>query len=51
MLKPFTIEFQPFIDEITGREKAVRECADIATMERIRGMLLSIWLLQALNRF
>ncbi|KAF8421781.1 hypothetical protein EV426DRAFT_188583 [Tirmania nivea] len=36
MLKPFAIEFQPFIDDITGKEKTVQECADMATMERIR---------------
>ncbi|KAF8421789.1 hypothetical protein EV426DRAFT_188790 [Tirmania nivea] len=36
MLKPFAIEFQPFIDDITGKEKTVHECADMAMMERIR---------------
>jgi len=43
ILKPFAIEFQPFIDDITGKEKAVQECADMATMERIRGLFISIW--------
>ena len=38
MMKPFAIEFQPFIDDITGKEKTVQECADMATRERIRGM-------------
>ncbi|KAF8432861.1 hypothetical protein BGX38DRAFT_226934 [Terfezia claveryi] len=37
ILKPFAIEFQPFIDDITGMGKTVQECADMATMERIRG--------------
>ena len=41
MLKPFAIEFQPFIDEIAGKEKTVQECADMATMERIRSMFAS----------
>ncbi|KAF8421773.1 hypothetical protein EV426DRAFT_188014 [Tirmania nivea] len=36
MLKPFAIEFQPFIDDITRKEKAIKKCANIATMERIR---------------
>ncbi|KAF8421777.1 ankyrin repeat-containing domain protein [Tirmania nivea] len=36
MLKPFAIEFQLFIDDITGKEKVVQECANMATMERIR---------------
>jgi len=43
MLKPFAIEFQPFFDDITGKEKTVQECADMATMERIRGVFISIW--------
>jgi len=43
MLKPFAVEFQPFIDDITGKEKNVQECADMATMERIRSMFVSIW--------
>ena len=38
MLKPFAIEFQPFINDISGKEKIVQGCADMATMERIRGM-------------
>jgi len=43
MLKPFAIEFQPFLDDITGKERSVQECADMATMERIRGVFVSIW--------
>jgi len=43
MLKPFAVEFQPFIDDITGKEKIIQECADMATMERIRSMFISIW--------
>ena len=38
-LKPFDIEFQPFIEEINNKEEVVRRCADIATMERIRSMI------------
>ena len=41
-LKSFDIEFQPFIEEINAKEGVIRECADAATMERIRGMLLYI---------
>ncbi|KAF8421808.1 hypothetical protein EV426DRAFT_608034, partial [Tirmania nivea] len=36
MLKPFAIEFQPFIDDISRTEKTIKECADMATMERNR---------------
>ena len=36
VLKPFDIEFQPFIDEINTKEGAIRQCADAATMERVR---------------
>ena len=39
VLKPFAIEFQPFVDDIAGKEKTVQESADIATMERIRSTL------------
>ena len=39
-LKPFDIEFQPFIEEINAKEGVIRECADAATMERIKGMIL-----------
>ena len=42
MLKPFAIEFQPFIDDITRKEKTVQECADMATMERVRGLFVYI---------
>ena len=42
MLKPFAIEFQPCIDDIIGKEKTVQECANMATMERIRGMPVPI---------
>ena len=34
MLQPVDIEFQPFKEIDT----AIRECADAATMERIRGI-------------
>ncbi|KAF8428968.1 hypothetical protein EV426DRAFT_702744 [Tirmania nivea] len=36
MLQPFIIEFKPFIDDMTQMEKRVQECADIATMDRIK---------------
>ena len=42
ILKSFDIEFQPFIEEINAKEKVIRECADAATMERIRSMILYI---------
>ena len=32
----FDIEFQPFIDEINVKEGVIRECADAATMERVK---------------
>ena len=38
MIKPFTVEFQPFIDDINNDAKTIRECADAATMKRIKGM-------------
>ena len=41
-LKSFDIEFQPFIDEINAKEGAIRECADAATMERIRSIILQM---------
>jgi hypothetical protein len=41
MLQPFVIEFKPFIDDMSQTEKRVRECADIATMDRIKS--LSWW--------
>ena len=40
LLKPFDVEFQPFIDEIDAKERLVRECADAMTMERIKGIIL-----------
>ncbi|KAF8436690.1 hypothetical protein BGX38DRAFT_1213998, partial [Terfezia claveryi] len=35
-LKSFNVEFQPFIEDINAKEKVIRECADAATMEKIR---------------
>lgn len=35
--KPFAVEFQPFIDDIATREKAVWRCAEMATMGGIKG--------------
>ena len=37
-LKSFAIEFQPLIEEINAKEVVVRQCADAATMDRIRSM-------------
>ena len=34
--KSFDLEFQPFIEEINAKEGVIRECADAATMERVR---------------
>ena len=33
-LKPFIIEFQPYLDDISGAEKKVQDCATMAAMER-----------------
>ena len=38
-LKSFEIEFQPFVEEINAKEGAIRQCADAATMDRIRSMV------------
>ncbi|KAF8436100.1 hypothetical protein BGX38DRAFT_1262515, partial [Terfezia claveryi] len=35
-LKSFDIEFHPFIEDINAKERVIRECADAATMEKIR---------------
>lgn len=44
--KSFEVELLPFIKEIEGKEKTIRECADAATMQRIQSMLfLSLFLL------
>ena len=42
MFKPFDIEFQPFIQEIDAKEVVIQKCADVATMERIKGTTLHI---------
>lgn len=49
MLKPFDIEFQPFIDEINAKERVIQECGDFATMERVKGMILHMVLVQLAN--
>ena len=38
MLQPFDLEFRPFIDEIDAKEIVIRECADAATMKRIKSI-------------
>ena len=39
-LKSFNSEFQPLIEEMNTKEEAVSKCANAATMDRIRGMIL-----------
>ena len=36
MLQSYANEFKPFIDDMSRMEQRVRECADIATMDRIK---------------
>jgi len=36
-IQPFSIEFKPLIDEITDKERALRELAHSATMVKIIG--------------
>ena len=36
-LKSFDLEFKPFIDEMNARVGVIRECANTATMERVKG--------------
>ena len=40
MLKPFDVEFGPFMAEIDEKEKVIRECADSVTMGRIKSKLI-----------
>lgn len=42
-LKSFEVEFLPFIEEISAKEKVIREYADVATMEKTRSMLPSFF--------
>lgn len=37
-------EFQPFIEEINTKEGVIRECADAATMDRIKSIILLVML-------
>ena len=37
-LKSFDLEFQPFIEEMNAKARAIRDYADAATMGRIKGM-------------
>jgi hypothetical protein len=37
-LKPFSVVLQPFIDEIGEKERAVKEVANMANMEMVKGM-------------
>ena len=38
-LNSFAIEFQPFIEEINAKEGVIRQCADAATMDRVKGLV------------
>jgi len=38
MLKPFTLEFQPLLEEVLKWEKEVKECGDMAIMQTILGL-------------
>ena len=38
-LKPFDLEFQPYIEEINAKEGDIRKYADAASMERIKSMI------------
>ena len=51
ILKPFDIEFQPFIDEIDAKERVIQECGDFATMKRVKGSLATDAFLSALAPF
>ena len=46
-LKTFEIEFQPFIEEINAKEGVIRQCADAATMDRVKskwtGLKVNNW--------
>ena len=41
-LKPFDLEFQPYIEEINAKEGDIRKYADAASMERIKGMIIHL---------
>lgn len=41
-LKSFNVEFQPFVDEINNKEGDISKYAGVATMQRIKGMILHI---------
>lgn len=38
MITPFEIEFQPLMNDMNDCANAVRECADAATMKRVKGI-------------
>ena len=48
-LQPFDIELQPFIEEIDAKVAVIREYADAATMEGIKGTLLPIYSINILR--
>ena len=41
-LKPFDIEFQPFIEEINVKEGVIRKFADAATMARVKSTYIPV---------
>ena len=45
-LKPFDIEFQPFIEEINVKEGVIRKFADAATMARVKGTYIRFYTLR-----
>jgi hypothetical protein len=36
-IKPFSISFQPLLNQIENKEKALKKLATMATMEGVRG--------------
>ena len=45
-LKSFNIEFQPLIEELNTKEEVISKCASAATMDRIRGTILWIYVIE-----
>jgi hypothetical protein len=36
-MKPFSMTFKPYLNEVENKEKALRELAGMATMEGVKG--------------
>ena len=45
-LKSFNIEFQPLMEEMNIKEEVISKCASATTMDRIRGTILSIYVVE-----